>query len=214
MRDVVIPYKLNSTDELFWCVKSLKNIDHGRIIVLGEKPNYIVEAEFISNIDNTIKRPSKYNDQINKYLTACNMDLSDEIIIMNDDFYILEPTKLENYNRGTITDHIKSRRPDSYTSGLQSTLNFLTQNGYGEVDYDLHTPMIVDRRKMKEAILELTPTLNSGKTVMIRSFYGNKYKIDSKYIDDVKNIINSPLISSSDVSFAGEIGDYIRGKLC
>ena len=214
MRDVVIPYKLNSTDEIFWCIKSLKNINHGRIIVLGEKPNYDIEAEFISNIDNIIKPTSKYSDQISKYLTACNMDLSDEIIIMNDDFYILEPVELENYNRGTITDHIKSRKPDSYTSGLQSTLNVLTQKGYGEIDYDLHTPMIIDRLKMKEAILELAPILNSGKIVMIRSYYGNKYKIDSKCTEDVKNIRTSPLISSSDASFNGEIGDYIRGKLC
>lgn len=210
--DVVYPYRKNYSNELFWSVKSLKNVKHDRVYIIGDDPDFEIDAEIIK----PTKRPwhvySPFHDQIDKYLTACEISTAETMLLMNDDFFILEPTDIKNYNRGTLTEHLNIRATDSYSSGLRSTKEIC--KNYGELDFELHIPMLVNRLKLKQAIEELIPIISTSKKVMIRSYYGNRFNIESEFMSDIKNTIASPFMSTNEDTFLGDLGEHIRNKLC
>lgn len=212
--DVVYPYIKSASRELEYSLKSLKHIAHDRVFVIGPNPDYPIDAQVIQPARNGWSRYSPYHDVINKLLTACELD--DEIILMNDDIFLMSQNKIVTYNRGTLTDHMNSRRFDSYSRALRNTQRILRQGGYGDIDFELHTPMVMNTALLKIAITELLPHLKSSRALMIRSYYGNRFAVESEYMQDVKNPSNYkdlPILSTNEMTFAGEIGDYIREKL-
>lgn len=215
MIDIVIPYRKTPSEELKWAVKSLRNLKGvNNIYVVGDKPDYEVDAQFIPHQDNEWSILSAHHNQISKYLKACSLPLSDEIILANDDFYVLEETEPKNYNRGFLTEHINERRYDTYTKALINTRRFLKTKGLKELDFEMHIPMAVNREKLKQAIEEIVPMIRKGRTILIRSYYGNRFGIESEYMEDVKNKLPLGVYgSSSDKSFKGEYGQAIKEAL-
>ena len=64
--------------------------------------------------------------------------------------------------------------------------------------------------------MEIMPQLVASRAVMIRSYYGNRFGIESEYMEDVKNVQNYkelPIISTNEMTFAGEMGAYIKDNL-
>lgn len=213
---VVIPYKMSWTQELIYALKSLKNVEHDDVLVIGDQHPIITttptDKPFWASY-------SSAHDQIAKYYHACQISDADELIITNDDIFIMQPWTPENYNRGTLEQHIKERgRSDSYTRQLQGTNKYLLARDMSNVSFELHTPMLVNREQFKHAIEELIPHISKSRqnVVLIRSYYGNRFNIDSTYMQDVKNPLrykNMPIISTSDKTFSGAIGTYIKQRL-
>jgi hypothetical protein len=209
--DVVYPYLKSSSRELELSLRSLKNIDHDRVFVIGEQPEFPVDAEIVRPLKNEWSRYSPYHDVINKLLTAC--ELGEDLIIMNDDIFLMSHNNHDNFFRGKLLDHLNGRRFDSYARALKNTRNFLLQKGYGERDFELHVPMIVKSSLLKQAIMELMPAIRNSKPIMIRSYYGNRFEIPAEFMDDVKNPSEYQglhVISTNEATFRGELGDYIR----
>ena len=211
--DVVYPYKLSSSEELEYSLKSLQNIDYEHVYIIGDKPP----------VGNHVPLTKPYwasygpaHDQIAKYYHVKDMETSDSLLLMNDDFYCLGKWTPENYNRGTLEQHIKDRRRlDYYTGQLQSTQRYLTQQGLPTLSYELHTPFLVDKAKLIQAIEELLPYIMKRQTVLIRSYYGNRFGIESKYMQDVKNpddVQGKTLLSTSEKTFNNYVG-YIKSVL-
>jgi len=218
MYTVIYPYKKTYSIELKYSIKSLKNIKHDSVIVIGDKPSYYVPAQLIPNKKYSWSKFSPSHNQISKYLTGIKAINDEDLILMNDDMYILDKWIPENYNRGTLIDHIKQRgRADSYSVSLKNTMQHLDVMGLPTLSYEVHTPFIVKRDKLELAIDELLPHIINGKPILIRSYYGNRFGIKSTYIDDCKNpedYKGKTLLSTDDQSFTSEdIGEYIRGKL-
>lgn len=210
---IVIPYKKNDSMELCYAIQSYENINHDGVVIIGEQPDYEVQAEFIQPLPNDWSSKSPYHDVLNKYLTACE-HIEGDFIISNDDFFTLPNAQIKNYNRGTLTDHIKSRYEDFYTRGLKNTREALKRKGYGELSFELHVPMIVNSKKLKEAIEEIIPLIENGNVIMIRSYYGNKFKVKSEYMEDIKN--KDPIngfMSSNESTFKRKYGDKIRSLI-
>ena len=213
----VYPYIKNYSRELEWSIKSLKNVEHGEVYVIGLKPDYEVPATFISPQRNHWSGLSPYNDVINKILQACNLDISDDFLYMNDDLFILDAYNGTTYDRGDLLDHINGRRPDSYTTALRNTLQWLRKNNYPTKDFETHTPIVFNRDKMKQLIDRILPRINGGHNVLIRSLYGNVYGVDSEYMEnDTKNpqnYIGRTILSTNENTFIGKIGQYIMCTL-
>lgn len=214
--NVVYPYRLNESDELYYSIKSVKkHVKHAKIFIIGDEPTFKTKAKVIQPLDNEWAKFSPYHDVINKLLTAC--DLGDEFILMNDDFFIMEPMReAPSFNRGTMLDHLNQRRYDTYTRALRNTRNLLAEKGYNQMDYELHAPMLINSDMMRMAIEEILPQLRFSKSILIRSYYGNKWGIISEHSGDFKNpddYKDLPFISTNEVTFAGEIGNYIKEKL-
>lgn len=201
--DIVYVYKPTNTGELAWSIASLKNIKHRKVHIIRETKHQW--SLF-----------SKYHNQMAKLLDACNnLEVSDNFILMNDDFYILREWQPVNYNRGTLQDHVKWRKKrDGYSRSLVQTDLYLTARNYPSLSFELHTPFVFNKRKLKYLINSLPKV--STTVLQIRSLYGNIYNVDTEYKDDVKNVDNyedMTLLSTSNKSFKLGIGQYIRSTL-
>lgn len=117
-----------------------------------------------------------------------------------------------NYNRGTLQDHVKWRKKrDGYSRSLVQTDLYLTARNYPTLSFELHTPFVFNKRKLKYLINTLPK--QSTTVLQIRSLYGNMYNVDTEYHDDVKNTLHNVLMSSSNASFKTNIGNQIRAAL-
>lgn len=212
---IVYSYKLSRTRELELSLESLKNINewNGDVYVIGDKPRLDSRyAHLPIKFDWGKKSGFKSSDEICAYLTAA--DSLDEFIIMADDIYVFKPWSLEFQNRGTLTDHIKTRPGlgiDYYTQSLVVTRDYLLSNGKHDLSYEIHIPILVKSTQLKEAA-EIVK--NSGKPLLIRSLICNWFNIPSIRSEDPKNIpINQDTIlySSHDPTFNyEEIRSYIK----
>lgn len=212
---VIYPYRKTQSRELEWSIKSLKNIKHDGICIVGDEPPYEVDAEYIMHLPGEYSS-SPHHDQAVKYLLACSKIDDDELLLMNDDFFIMKQWDPQNYNKGILSQQIESRKNDAYTQALRNTEDFLMNSGYGTFNFEMHTPMLVNRQMLQDAIDEILPRMHSKTPILVRSYYGNKYGLMTPFSEDVKNPAHykdATLLSTTDSSFLGEIGGYIRKAL-
>ncbi len=168
-------------------VKHIKNIRN--IVIVGTCPTWI---------RNVIHLPCKDIDPIpdinirNKILTACNSAIvSDDFLFMNDDHFILKPydaLTFPNYHKGDLKDSIEPRSLDSYRIRLTNTYHQLKKKGFGTLNFDTHTPIIYNKQKFIKMTKLFDWTVFEG--LVIKSLYGNVYKLKSELMKDYK--INSP----------------------
>lgn len=215
--DVVYVHRRKNSDEIIWSIKSVReNLKPRNIFVIGDDPN-VEGVIVIKPLKNKWASLSKYHDQINKYLTACQLDIvSEDFIAMNDDFFVLDKWKPVNYNRGSLLQHINLRtKHDSYTRSLLNTEKYLRSKRLPTLSYELHTPFVFNKHRLQLLIASLR--MEDRQPLQIRSLYGNTYDIDTRYMEDVKNITNykgKKLLSTNEKHFKFEpIGSYIRSIL-
>jgi hypothetical protein len=211
---VIYPYRKNASRELEWSIKSLKNVKHSGVYVIGEEPDFPIDAEVMWHLPGEYSS-TPYHDQNVKYLLGCTVD-DDELLLMNDDFFIMKPWIPENFNKGILSEQIATRKRDAYTTALINTEKFLINRGMSTFNFELHTPMIVEREKLQIALDELMPRIRGSAPVLIRSYYGNRWGLKTARVDDVKNIPDykgKTLLSTNDKTFMGEMGRYIRSVL-
>lgn len=209
-RPVLIPYVPVHTGELELAVKSLDNIEHGEVHILDKNlrmfPDY--------------NRFSPYHDVQEKLRYAVSIGLGeDEFIWSMDDVFIMKPIKeIPCYYRGTLDDHIKSRRRmDQYTRALVSTNEFLKRQGVEEpLSFELHIPYVLNSEKFKEISILTSNEFKRGTNLLMRSVYFNLVDCPAVIHHDVKNAVDykkETFLSTSNSTFNGEIGDFIKQKL-
>lgn len=163
---------------------------------------------------------SRYDKVKNMLIEACeNQELTEDFWLFNDDFFILQPQEdLPAWYDGTLYErivHIEQKRnatPSDYTQQLRKTVVALEEAGKGCLNYAVHVPMKINRRKMLKTI-ERFPSVP-----MFRALYGNDNEIGGIDAPDVKIHTSGDLIpegaafvSTSDSSFInGEVGKQIR----
>lgn len=214
--DCVIVHKQKRSDEVLWAIKSIqKNLTHRNIYVIGDP----VEIDGVINVPHEPQAwasLSKYHDVISKYFQACNIkELSDDFISINDDTYCMTDWQPLNYNRGSLREHYSQRGLiyDSYSKSLMRTERYLQQRELPTLSFELHTPFLYNKAKLKELILSIN---NIHLAWQIRSLYGNTYQCPTEPADDVKSPANPegmPIISTNEPAFMGKLGDYIREQL-
>lgn len=143
-------------------------------------------------------------------------ELTDEFYLFNDDFFVMKPFEGEfiNYADRSLTDRVEDFRKENprlnrYAMTLLQAKEELTALGYGEINFDVHLPMLFEKSKVKSILTCSSPQM--------RSIYGNINKLP--YIDrcDVKvyRLDQVPddmdFVSTNDRTFIhGNIGKYIR----
>lgn len=225
MMDVVYRYRRpHNTDEIRYSLRSLTNISHDNVWIVGESPGGWVKD--VNQIAVSQNGANKWiNSRINLRVACENSDVSDDFILMDDDFYIMQPLdEIPILHRGPVSEAIqwyKNKRVKSrYVAGLIETVEILRYFGLSESfdlnAYNLHIPMIINKKKMLEC-LDSTEKL-MPKTVPaclhIRTFYGNYWQIGGEKAEDVKvrrgnsPIPKGPFISTSDGAFnwTGKLG--------
>lgn len=216
--DIVYPLKPGSKHSEFkHSLRSLKNVDHDNVWVIGYKPEWVRNVNHIY----TDQNKSKYKNLCNNIAAACESDqISDPFIIFNDDMFVLQPIpEIPTWWRETVDEGIaRYERRDRMRlwelamkdcrSKLKNKHKIRTSK---QLSYELHIPMIVHKSTMLEA-LNAIPYGPVWRTI-----YGNMANLGGHRHKDVKlGKGRTPkeddwFASSSDDRFANdELGKYIK----
>lgn len=183
------------------------------------KPDYHVAV--------TQTEPSKWERVRGMMMKACeNNQLTEDFWLFNDDFFVLRPVSedMPPYHNGSIYRQIvrvenrHGMTSNDYTRRLRHLAETLEKAGKDHLNYGVHKPMLINRKKMLE-VLRMFPD-----EPMNRALYGNYWQIGGVRRKDMKIRVNNypkmdevktqwDFVSTSDESFReGEIGRYIREK--
>ena len=177
--DIVYLLKRQSDyTELYYSLRSIKNIPHNQVFIVWPLvPRLTRNIIHIQCFDNHVYRTQ---NTYHKVLTACNDDrVSDDFILMNDDFYITRPVKNIPYlYKGTIQQHLEAR----YRSKLASQpLTSIIEDTFDpeDKDFEMHAPFIINKKKFKCMTVE-------NWMMIYRSLYCKMYWIEWQYARDRK----------------------------
>lgn len=214
MNDIIYFVKeCKENEELRYSLRSLKNFPHSKVYFYGGCPDGLSPDYHIY-----VNQDQENNWQnVHKMLVmACNNDnISDDFWLFNDDFFVMKPIKKPtNYHNGDIYKRIVQLEDvyggfTPYTKQLREMCKELESMGCTTLNYALHLPMLINRKKA----LEL---LNMTDCPMFRSLYGNFAKLKAQPSSDVKIVSKEKkykggiYLSTDDNSFNGVVGQQIR----
>jgi len=174
--------------ELRYSLRSLKNTIHWKVFIIGYKPNWV---ENIIHIEAEDPYEIKSLNALHKINIACKDDrISNDFVLMNDDFYITEPTEIKYYYQWTMWNHYLEKKGRwlnwTYVNNLYKTFR-LFENW---LDFSLHAPIIYN----KDKFLELQEYYDMKQWYLLRNLYCNHYEIEWEYLEDckIKDVNNIP----------------------
>jgi hypothetical protein len=191
--DFVYICKDGNNEELRYSIRSVvKSFPESNIWVVGGKPNW-----YAGNYINIKQVLTKYRNAIQNLNAICNSnEISEEFILMNDDFYIVKNINtIETYHGGLLLDKInlyqKINSNSNYTRKLAATYKKIKSlNIESPLDYELHIPMIMEKKKLKQI-------LQNNDQFLWRSIYGNVFNVGGEQMEDVKVYVKGPLVLKS-----------------
>ena len=206
--DLVIPVRPGDfNEELRFTLRSCEaNLDYGQVWIVGSKPNWLTNVNYLPG--NARPHP-KANCWANILLACQHPDVTDQIIITNDDIIVTEPVEVETLFRGPLADHLRLRRVITGASwwreSLTTTQITLQTLGYHHpVSYELHVPFPCDKQAMRET-LERFNHITPENPPQWRTLHGNLHQIGGKQAADGKAYrpgpINTPYHSTEDAGF-------------
>jgi hypothetical protein len=212
-------------DELRYSLRSLRNLPHGQVWIVGHKPRWVRNVQHLP----TRQARTKYENSTANLLTACtHPDVSARFVYFNDDFFVWNPVaEVPVLHRGPVEPVRRSyerrygRGPvgKSWRGGMGQTAALLDSWGVDPVlSYELHIPMLLDKQRMVDAIRKASP---AGIVALHkRTLYGNLYRIGGECADDCKVFSTAhrwtddqPFLSTSDRVFrAGRVRQAIEAR--
>jgi hypothetical protein len=226
MYDIVYPLKEQTINlDLKYALRSLEKFgaEVGKVVIVGYKPAWITNVIHIP----TEQHFSKWQNTRSNWKKVCKCDdLSEDIILMNDDFIFSEPVKswedVTNLHMGTLMDRYngfldEKKEMSAWRNGHKFTHELLQSMGVDTpLNYEYHGPMIMNRRQRIELLEreDIRPlVLRDRPLLLIRSLYGNLYpRKNSKQIRDIKFLADSFDISMSTEHGFFSVDDGIIGN--
>jgi hypothetical protein len=191
--DFVYICKDGNNEELRYSIRSVvQSFPDSNIWVVGGKPTWYA-GNYIS-----IKQVlTKYRNAIQNLNAICNSnEISEEFILMNDDFYIVKNVNsIKTYHGGLLLDKInlyqKINSNSNYTRKLAATYKKIKSLDIeSPLDYELHIPMVMEKKKLKQI-------LQNNDQFLWRSIYGNVFSVGGEQMEDVKVYTKGPLVLKS-----------------
>lgn len=209
--DLVYICRDGDNEELRYSIRSaVANLPHDNIWVFGGKPDW-----YIGNHVRLKQNGLKYDNARANLAAICrHYDVSDDFVLMNDDFYAIRPVdKVVPLHRGTLQEHLDMIHVNmGYRRLVEETLDTLVNMGSRNLlSYELHVPMVMNKKNLGRII---------GLPGLWRSLYGNLYDIGGEKFADVKvhNTVDTdvlmqnplPYISSHENTFQGILDGYFK----
>lgn len=166
-----------------------------RVWVIGYKPSWIKNVRYIP----TLQKGTKWKNSTLNWLTACKCsEISDNFILMNDDFFAIKP--INNWEEElnvclsqicTEINKYTAKKKSRWQSGFEYAENLLSKLHCKNTHcYEAHVPIIVNKQNFittmqEKPIVEFTSTT---KVLHKRTIYKNlyPYSIQPRQIKDVK----------------------------
>jgi hypothetical protein len=197
-------------EELRYSLRSVAaNLPHRRVFVVGDLPPWVTNVEFIPGNGYATK---ELNVPDNIRLACEHPDVSDDFIVLNDDFFVLRPIdRVPSLYRSTLAEHLRllGRRQDSWQRSISATAAWLAEHGHSNpLSYELHVPIVVNKRKMLDA-LDAVSGYNHPTPPQWRTIYGNIHHVEAARAPDCKvrsrsditALLDATFLSSSDETF-------------
>lgn len=213
MTDLLLYLGRSDGEELRYALRSWeKNLTFRKLFVAGGPlPTWFKPDAYIPSYPS---RGKMYNCWSTLRLGLKSRRLTNDVVIMMDDIFLLEPVGewTLNHNRGTIESQIKRMGIESeYTRLLRKTDRLLKVRVEHPLSFEEHAPFYCNRKKLQTILNQY------GSDYLWRSLYGNVYHIPTELRYDVK--LQKPtddlpkntfIVSSNEQSFKGNLGKYIR----
>lgn len=166
------------------------------VYIVGFKPFWVQNINFIP----TIQSADKWKNSMLNYITACNSEkISNNFILMNDDFFAIRPVidwnhdcnvclgKLEDFAEKFSTNQKISR----WQHGFEYAIDLLNSVGCSNhYNYEAHTPIIINKHNFLATLnqSDIKAFQDTNKVFHKRSIYKNLYPDDHipRIIKDVK----------------------------
>lgn len=155
-------------NELRYSLRSLKFLDHNRVFIIGQKPDWIQNIIHIPFED--CYAANKDANMIQKILRAC-YDTS-KFIRMSDDQYFLKPYRQGHYHCGNLKD---KKGDTGYDKMVFNTVDILNSKNLPTLNYDTHTPVLIDKDYPH---IMLQCPYGEGIGVLANSYYFNHLNIE------------------------------------
>lgn len=154
-----------------------------KIWIVGYKPSWLTNVEYLP----TVQTGNKWKNSELNWRTACECpDISEDFILMNDDFIALREIhdwkNSLNVCLGTISDEAniwkRKQRPSRWQYGFMYAEDLL-KKCYANTDYnyEVHMPIIINRKKYLK-FLNMKPIkefMETPKVLHKRSIYKNLF---------------------------------------
>lgn len=185
LKDIDLVYTLGKgskwdDNEIRYSLRSVEaNLPHRNIVIVGDMPDFLQNVVHVPAKDPTSYK--SYNT-LHKMKIACRSGkISNDFILMNDDFFVMKPAEsIPYYHKGYLQDTVKNfEYPGSkYYFTLKRTADLL---GKGR-DFELHCPFIFNKKKF----LKLFEEFDLSEGYVYRSVYADYHRIRGKFHPDVK----------------------------
>lgn len=221
--DIVYMVKPGETnEELRHSLRSLANLPHGRVWLVGYKPRWVRNVGYLPMMQ---RGPKHHNTWRNWVTIAQSPELPDRFVLFNDDFFVTRPVEtIPTLHRGTLDSMIewlgKARVP-AYRQRMEATRRVLRRAGRPEpyYAYEMHAPMVMDRAVHADSVdWLLRNAVAPPESMAKRSFYANWQPLGGEQATDIKvrhgaqGLPEShlPFLSTAPESWAGLAGGWVR----
>lgn len=213
MHIVYIVKKSEDNEELRYSLRSLANLEHESVWIVGYRPSWVRNVEYIkgNEFDNKWDNTSG-----NLRLMAASEMLPESLVVMSDDIFIMSPADAVLEHRSSIAHFVKGKgKKQRYVRDLDEVDGWFRSRGVEKpLLYDIiHSPFPLEKTKFRLA-MDACPHKLSW-----RSIYGNTYQLESGRAADYKvfsrtaNWDGRSFVSTSDSTFSkGRIGRQIRSR--
>ena len=187
--------------ELRYSLRSLSNLPHGRVLLVGHKPTWVQGVEYVRG--NEIGTTE--GNAIGNLRLACEHAGSDRFVVFNDDFFVMEPMdEVPSLHAGPLSKI--AHGATTYRRQLQEAARLLEAAGFLPRDllaWTLHIPVVVDRERLS-TVLRMVGTRRP--IAEWRTVYGNYWGVTGEEASDVKvrrrtDAPDGPFLSTQDATF-------------
>jgi hypothetical protein len=139
-----------NNNELRYSLRSVgKNLPHGKIFIVGQQPRWLQNIEWIPVVDCCA---IKQKNAVHKITAACNNEkVSENFILMNDDFFFLKPCEeIKNYRLGYLQKKMATHKTKlgRYYLAMKDTMDLLKSKGINyPLDFEPHYPCVINKEK-------------------------------------------------------------------
>lgn len=220
--DIVYLLRDGANEELRYSLRSVdENFAHRKVWFVGGQPDGLTPDGRMP-IEQT--GANKFERVRNMLIECCKNDnITEDFWLFNDDFFVMHPAggDTPQWTNGTLERRIQeienrenNGMPTIYSNQLRHLVETLTKDGHPTLNYAVHKPMLINRKKALEVLTKYPHE------PMFRALYGNYWRIDAT--DDFDCKIRrcdrplkreKPFISTSDLSFNhGVIGSQLQQR--
>lgn len=208
----------DDNEELRYSLRTLANLPHDRVWFVGHLPSWVTG---VGHIPGNRANAKALNVLDNVRLACEHPFVADDVIVMNDDFFVLDPCELAPWARKPLAAHIDSlsHRGDAWVTSLRNTRDWLQLHGFHDpLSFELHTPFPIHKRSMAEA-LQAVADFGAPFPPQWRTVYGNLHVADAEVHPDVKlksstyvaHALAQPLLSTDDRGWP-RVAEHIRER--